>query len=60
MLRRVNNAIFLKQLNHFDKNFSVLIEKIFVVNIFESKLIVRIKFQNTDCFFQILDCMFSF
>ena len=59
MLRRVNDSVFLKQLHHLHEDFSVLIEQLFVVDIFEGKIIVRIEFQNTNCVLKILNCFFT-
>lgn len=60
MLRRVNDSVFLKQLHHLHEDFSVLIEQLFVVDIFEGKIIVRIEFQNTNCVLKILNCFLRF
>ena len=40
MFRRINNSIFFKELNHFHKNFAILIKQFFVMNVFEGKIVI--------------------
>ena len=60
MFGGINNAVFFKKLNNFYNNFAVLVEKFFVVNIFERKVIVGIELENADGILQFLNHRLAF
>ena len=59
MFRRIDDSVFLEQLNNFYQDLAVLKKQFFVVYVFESKIVVAVKFKDSDGIFQILYCCFA-